>query len=141
METVKQIEAALAARIEGSREALANARAVFRQLEAEEQRLTRSLRALNPENPLVSGNGTAAAAKPKPRLAKKQQVSEALVERVFAVVADHGDAGATLNMVADRIGVSPSAVSFAIKELRARERVRLAGVANTRGKPKLYRVY
>ena len=122
---VSEIVASIEERLGTVRSQLEQAREYTARLAADEAALAKALRALRPEPP-----------KPPKTKTVKKAVSEALIERVREIVAK---GPITISDVAVEAGVSTSAVGSALKELRSRQEVRLAGRDGTkRGKPSLF---
>ena len=120
--SVSEIVASIEEKLVTIRAELEQARENTTRIAADEAALAKALKALRPEPP-------------KPKAAKKA-VSETLIERIREIVAN---GPITISEVAVEAGVSSSAVGSALKELRARQEVRLAGHDVTkRGKPSLY---
>jgi len=137
--TITTITSQIEERLGDIRRALKVARDAIKEVEAEEKGLAQALRALDPTNALVAKDAPVPVVVAKPQRTPQQQVSEDLIARVRKVVADCG-APVTIGEIQAQVRprVTDSAISSAIKVLRDRQEIRLAGQAPRRGKPNLY---
>ena len=132
--TIPQITGLIEERLVAVRLGLDEARVVMKKIEAEEAGLARALRALAPEHPLIAKAEVEGKPKKKPNT---QQVSEPTVQKVKGIVS--GALGpVTINEIAEVAGKSSASVSAALRVLRERQEVRLAGTSPRRGNPSLF---
>lgn len=124
MTTTQEIVVSIEERLSDTRQALAHARDVLKQVEQEEVALLRALKALAPESQLLEQEAKPKKPAPRPRTTK---VSDALIERVREVLAAQAKP-LTAAEIAEEIGKSKSSAAAALVVLRDRGDVRLAGV-------------